>query len=160
MRLFGMTDLVGREGNKRSKRISVFAAGTFLVLCLSAAVLARFLPYDPAAAAGSETFWDFFTMIGTMLLPVASVCFAKRLFAGHRFRFVLSWLVGFLIPWSLLIYEVLFPNVPPEGSYLTETEECVGITIFIAILSLLLNIFDSLAERLLHKLKRREIRYV
>ena len=140
--------------NNRSKRIAVFVAGAVLALCLTAAVVARFLPYDPAAAAGSETVWDYFALIGTMLIPVASVCFAKRMFAGHRFRFVLSWLVGFLIPWSLLIHEVFFPNVPPEGSYLTETEECVGITIFIAILSLVINFFDSLAERLLSKLKR------
>ena len=88
--------------NNRSKKTSVFVAGAALALCLAAVVAVRFQTYDPAAPAGSETILDYLLLAGVWLVPFASVCFAKRLFEGRRFRFALSWLVGFLIPWLLL----------------------------------------------------------
>ena len=134
------------------KRYTVFAAGVALALCLAAAVAVRFQTYDPAIPAGSETILDHCLLAGVWLVPFASVCFAKRLFEGHRFRFALSWLVGFLIPWLLLVYETYFPHTPPEGSYCTEAEQCLGFAVLIAIISGAINVFDSVAERLLCKL--------
>lgn len=83
----------------RLKKIPVLAAGLALALCLTAVVALRFRTYDPSVPAGSETILDYCLLAGVWLVPFASVCFAKRLFEGHRFRFALSWLVGFLIPW-------------------------------------------------------------
>ena len=145
-------NLTQQTGNNRSKRIPVLAAGIALALCLGAVVAVRFQTYDPAAPAGSETVLDYFLLAGVWLVPFASVCFAKRLFDGCRFRFVLSWLVGFLIPWLLLVYETYFPHTPPEGSYCTETEQCLGFAVMIAIISGAINVFDSFVERMLCKL--------
>ena len=138
--------------NNRSKKTSVFVAGAALALCLAAVVAVRFQTYDPAAPAGSETILDYLLLAGVWLVPFASVCFAKRLFEGRRFRFALSWLVGFLIPWLLLVYETYFPHTPPEGSYCTEAEQCLGFAAMIAIISGGINVFDSLVERMLCKL--------
>lgn len=91
-------NLTQQTGNNRSKRIPVFAAGIALALCLAAVVAARFKTYDPSVPAESETILDYCLFAGVWLVPFASVCFAKRLFEGRRFRFALSWLVGFLIP--------------------------------------------------------------
>ena len=139
----------------RLKRIPVLVAGLALALCLAAAVFAlHFRTYDPSVPAGDETILDYCLMAGCWLVPFASVCFAKRLFAGHRFRFALSWLVGFLIPWLLLVYETYFPHVPPEGSYCTKAEQCLGFAVMIAIVSGAINVLDSFVERLLCKLAR------
>ena len=140
------------QTNKRPKRIAVFATGTALALCLAAVVAARFQTYDPSEPAGSETILDYCLLAGVWLVPVASVCFAKRLFVGHRFRFALSWLVGFLIPWLLLVYELYFPHVPPEGSYCTKAEQCFQFAILVAIITGVINAIDSLVEWLLCKL--------
>ena len=145
-------NLTQQTGNNRSKRIPVLAAGMALALCLGAVVAVRFQTYDPAAPAGSETILDYLLLAGVWLVPFASVCFAKRLFEGRRFRFVLSWLVGFLIPWLLLVYETYFPHTPPEGSYCTEAEQCLGFAVMIAIISGAINVFDSFVERMLCKL--------
>ncbi|MBQ8124502.1 MAG: hypothetical protein IJ173_01315 [Kiritimatiellae bacterium] len=138
------------------RKIPVLAAGIALALCLAAVFGGSCLPYDPAGAGGDESFLECCAVCcvvaGVMFLPVASVCFAKRLFAGRRFRFILSWLVGFLIPWLLLVYETYFPQVPPEGSYCTEVEQCFQFAIFIAIITGVVNAVDSLVERLLCKL--------
>ena len=138
------------------RKIPVLAAGMALVLCLAAIFVGSCLPYDPAGEGGDEPFLEccivYCAVAGLMLLPVASVCFAKRLFAGCRFRFILSWLVGFLIPWLLLVYETYFPQVPPEGSYCTEAEQCFHFAIFIVIITGVINAVDSLVERLLCKL--------
>ena len=107
-------NLTQQTGNNRSKRIPVFAAGIALALCLAAVVAVRFKTYDPSVPAESETILDYCLFAGVWLVPFASVCFAKRLFEGRRFRFALSWLVGFLIPWLLLVYETYFPHTPPE----------------------------------------------
>ena len=97
-------NLTQQTGNNRSKRIPVFAAGIALALCLAAVVAVRFKTYDPSVPAESETILDYCLFAGVWLVPFASVCFAKRLFEGRRFRFALSWLVGFLIPWLLLAH--------------------------------------------------------
>ena len=138
--------------NNRSKKTSVFVAGAALALCLAAVVAVRFQIYDPSASAGSETILDYCLLAGVWLVPFASVCFAKRLFEGHRFRFALSWLVGFLIPWLLLVYETYFPHTPPEGSYCTEVEQCFLFAIFIAITTGVINAADSFVEWMLCKL--------
>ena len=138
--------------NNRSKKTSVFVAGTALALCLAAVVAVRLRTYDPSASAGSETILDYCLLFGVWLVPFASVCFAKRLFEGHRFRFALSWLVGFLIPWLLLVYETYFPHAPLEGSYCTEVEQCFLFAIFVAIITGVINAVDSLVEWLLCKL--------
>ena len=140
------------QTNKRPKWIAVFASGAVLALCLVAVVAVRFQTYDPSASAGSETILDYCLLAGVWLVPFAAVCFAKRLFDGHRFRFALSWLVGFLVPWLLLVYETYFPHTPPEGSYCTEAEQCLGFAVMIAIISGAINVFDSFVERLLCKL--------
>lgn len=134
------------------KKIPVLAAGLTLALCLAAVVALRFRTYDPSVPAGNETILDYCLLAGFWLVPFASVCFAKRLFEGHRFRFALSWLVGFLIPWSVLVYETYFPHVPPEGSYCTEAEQCLGFAVMIAVVSGAINVLDSFVERLLCKL--------
>lgn len=133
------------------KRNTVVAATFVLLLCLSAAVAVRFRTYDPAASADSDTILDYCIFAGMALIPIASVCFAKSLFIGQRFRFMLSWLVGFLIPWALLVYEIFCPKTPPEGSYCTKAEECIQAAIFIAVITGVVNGFDSLVERLLAK---------
>lgn len=138
--------------NNISKKTSVFVAGAALALCLAAVVAVRFQTYDPSASAGSETILDYCLLAGVWLVPFASVCFAKRLFEGHRFRFALSWLVGFLIPWLLLVYETYFPHAPPEGSYCTEVEQCFLFAIFIAITTGVINAADSFVEWMLCKL--------
>ena len=79
-----------QTGNNRTKRIPVLAAGMALALCLGAFVAVRFQTYDPAVPAGSETILDYLLLAGAWLVPFASVCFAKRLFEGRRFRFALS----------------------------------------------------------------------
>ena len=145
-------NLTQQTGNNRSKRIPVLAAGVALALCLAAVVAVRFQTYDPAAPAGSETILDYLLLAGVWLVPVASVCFAKRLFEGRRFRFALSWLVGFLIPWLLLVYETYFPHIPPEGSYCTEAELCLGFAVMMAVISGAISGFDFFVERLLCKL--------
>lgn len=144
-----------QQGDNRPRRIAVFAAGVALALCLAAAVAVRFQTYDPAASAGSETFLDYCLFAGLWLVPFASVCFAKRLFYGCRFRFVLSWLVGFLIPWALLVYETCFPHSPQEGSYCTKTWEVFQSAFFVIIVTGVINGFDSLIERLLCKFGNR-----
>lgn len=148
----GIMNLTQQTGNNRSKKIPVLAAGAALALCLGAVVAIRFKTCDPAVPAGSETILDYCLFAGVWLVPFASVCFAKRLFEGYRFRFALSWLVGFLIPWLLLVYETYFPHTPPEGSYCTEAEQCLGFAAMIAIISGGINVFDSLVERMLCKL--------
>lgn len=136
-----------------TKKNSVLAAGGVLFLCMSAVFAVRFRTYDPAASADSDTIFDYCIFAGMALLPVASVCFAKSLFVGRRFRFPLSWLVGFLIPWAVLVYEIFYPKTPPEGSSCTKAEECLGIAILVAIITGAVNGFDSLVERLLAKLE-------
>ena len=143
---------VMQQTGNRSRRIAVLASGIVLTLCLAAVVAYRFQTYDPAVPAGSETFLDYCLLAGMWLVPFSSVCFAKRLFEGHRFRFALSWLVGFLIPWMLLVYETFFPHVPPEGSYCTEAEACLQFAILIALVTGGINVFDSLVERQLCRL--------
>ena len=143
-----------QQTNNWSRRIAVLTTGTALALCLTAVVACRFQTYDPAAPAGSETILDYCLFAGMWLVPFASVCFTKRLFAGHRFRFVLSWLVGFLIPWLLLVYETYFPHTPPEGSYCTEAEQCLGFAVLVAIVTGVINVVDSLVELLLCKLSK------
>lgn len=145
-------NLTQQTGNNRSKRIPVFAAGIALALCLAAVVAVRFKTYDPSVPAESETILDYCLFAGVWLVPFASVCFAKRLFEGRRFRFALSWLVGFLIPWLLLVYETYFPHIPPEGSYCTEAEQCLLSAIFIAIITGVINAADSFVEWMLCKL--------
>ena len=113
-----------RTSNVR-KRNTVLAAAAVLFLCLASVVAIRFRTYDPAASSD--------------------------LFIGRRFRFLLSWLVGFLIPWAVLVYEIFYPKTPPEGSYCTKAEECLGIAILVAIITGAVNGFDSLVERLLAK---------
>lgn len=131
------------------KGVSCALAVTALALCLAAVVAVRFQTYDPSASAGSETILDYCLLAGVWLVPFASVCFAKRLFERHRFRFALSWLVGFLIPWLLLVYETYFPYTPPEGSYCTKVEQCFLFAIFVAVITGVINAVDSLVERLL-----------
>lgn len=145
--------------NGRLKKIPVLAAGSALALCLAAVVAARCRTYDPSVPAGSETILDYCLMAGVWLVPFASVCFAKRLFEGHRFRFALSWLVGFLIPWLLLVHETYVPHTPPEGSYCTEAEQCLGFAVLIAIISGTINVFDSFVEWLLCKLGNWRLRF-
>ena len=140
-----------QTGDDGLKSAPVLAAGAALALCLAAAVAVRFRPYDPAAPAGSETILDYCLLFGVWLVPFASVCFARRLFEGSRFRFALSWLVGFLVPWLLLVYETYFPHVPPEGSYCTEAEQCLQVTAFAAIATGVINVLDSFVERMLCK---------
>ena len=139
-----------RTSNVR-KRNTVLAAAAVLFLCLASVVAIRFRTYDPAASADSDTLFDYCIFAGMALLPVASVCFAKSLFIGRRFRFLLSWLVGFLIPWAVLAYEIFNPKMPPEGSYGTKAEDCLLSAILIAVVTGAINGFDSLAERLLAK---------
>lgn len=148
-----------QTGNSRLKNIPVLAAGLALALCLAAVVAVRCRTYDPSVLAGSETILDGCLLAGFWLVPFASVCFAKRLFEGHRFRFALSWLVGFLIPWLLLVYETYFPHTPPEGSYCTKAEQCLGFAVLIAILSGAINAFDSFVEWLLCKLSNGRLRF-
>lgn len=148
-------NLTQQTSSDRLKKIPVFAAGVALALCLAAVVAYRFQTYDPAVPAGSETILDYCILAGVWLVPFASVCFAKRLFEGHRFRFALSWLVGFLIPWLLLVYETYFPHVPPEGNYSTEAEQCIQFAIFVAIITGVVNVFDSFVERMLCKWSNR-----
>lgn len=136
----------------RLRRIAVFVAGTALALCLAAVVVVRFQTYDSSAPVEDETISDYCLMVGVWLVPVASVCFAKRLFEGHRFRFVLSWLIGFLIPWLLLVYETYFPHTPLEGSYCTEAEACIQFAILMAAITGIINVFDSVVEMLIYKL--------
>jgi len=119
-----------------TKRNSVLAAGAVLFLCMSAVFAVRFRTYDPATSADSDTLFDYCIFAGMVLLPVASVCFAKSLFVGRRFRFSLSWLVGFLMSWVFLL----------------KAQVCLGSAIFGAIITLIINGFDSLVERLLAKL--------
>ena len=139
-----------RTSNVR-KRNTVLAAASVLFLCLASVVAIRFRTYDPAASSDSDTLFDYCIFAGMALLPVASVCFAKSLFIGQRFRFLLSWLVGFLIPWAVLVYEIFYPKTPPEGSYCTKAEECFGIAILVVVITGTVNGFDSLVERLLAK---------
>ena len=148
-------NLTQQTGNNRSKKLPVLVAGTALALCLGAVAAVRFQTYDPAAPAGSETFLDYCLIAGVWLVPFASVCFAKRLFEGRRFRFALSWLIGFLIPWLLLVYETYFPHTPPEGSYCTEAEQCLQFAIFVAIMTGMINVFDSFVEQMLCNLRNR-----
>ena len=129
------------------KGVPCALAVTALALCLAAVVAVRFQTYDPSASAGSETILDYCLLAGVWLVPFASVCFAKRLFEGRRFRFALSWLVGFLIPWLLLVYETHFPHTPPEGSYCTKVEQCFLFAIFVAVITGVINAVDSLVER-------------
>lgn len=140
-----------QTGNSRLKNIPVLAAGLALALCLAAVVAVHCRPYDPSIPAGNETILDYCLLAGVWLVPFASVCFAKRLFVGHRYRFALSWLVGFLIPWSLLVYETYFPHTPPEGSYCTEAEQCLWFAVLIVIMSGTINVFDSFVEWMLRK---------
>ena len=118
-----------------TKRNSVLAAGAVLFLCMSAVFAVRFRTYDPAASADSDTIFDYCIFAGVALLPVASVCFAKSLFVGRRFRFPLSWLVGFLMTWVFLL----------------KAQVCFGSAVFGAIITLIIYGFDSLMERLLAK---------
>ena len=150
-------NLVQHRGNG-PRGIAVFASGAVLALCLAAVVAVRFQTYDPAASAGSETFLDYCLWAGLWLAPFASVCFAKRLFEGRRFRFALSWLVGFLIPWLLLVYETYFPHTPPEGSYCTEVEQCFLFAILVAIITGVINAADSFVEWMLCKLGNGRLR--
>ena len=152
-------NLTQQTGNDRSKKTPVLAAGVALALCLGAFVAVHFQTYDPAVPAGGETILGYCLFAGVWLVPFASVCFAKRLFEGHRFRFVISWLVGFLIPWLLLVYETYFPHAPPEGSYFTEAGECLGFAAMIAIISGAINVFDSFVERMLCRLSSGCIRF-
>lgn len=149
-------DFMQQQRDNRPGKIAVFAAGIVLALCLAASVSVRFQTYDPAASAGSETFLDYCLFAGVWLVPFASVAFAKRLFDGHRFRFALSWLVGFLIPWLLLVYETYFPHTPPEGSYCTKIEECFQCAFFIAIVTGVICGLDSLIEWALCKFGNRQ----
>ena len=155
----GIMNLTQQTGNNRSKKIPVLAAGAALALCLGAVVAIRFKTCDPAVPAGSETILDYCLFAGVWLVPVASVCFAKRLFQGHRFRFALSWLVGFLVPWLLLVYETLFPHTPPEGSYCTKPEACFQFAILVAIITGVINAVDSLVELMLCKLGSGRLRF-
>lgn len=145
------------QTSNRPKWIAVFATGTALTLCLAAVVAVRFQTHDPSASAGSETILDHCLLAGAWLVPITSVCFAKRLFEGHRFRFALSWLIGFLIPWLFLVYETFFPHVQPEGSYCTDVEQCFQFAIFVAVATGVINGFDSLAEWLLSRLSGRRL---
>lgn len=125
-----------RTSNVR-KRNTVLAAAAVLILCLASVVAIRFRTYDPAASADSDTIFDYCIFAGMALPPpVASVCFAKSLFVGRRFRFPLSWLVGFLMTWVFLL----------------KAQVCFGSAVFGAIITLIINGFDSLVERLLAKL--------
>ena len=133
------------------KRKTIVAAAVVLFLCLASVVAIRFRTYDPAASADSDTLFDYCIFAGMALLPVASVCFAKSLFIGRRFRFLLSWLVGFLIPWSVLVYGIFYPKTPPEGSYFTKLEVCLQIAVLVTVITWAINGFDSLVERLLAK---------
>lgn len=137
------------QTNDRLKKAPVIAAGIALALCLAAVVIVHFNPYDPAIPSDGETIFDYCLVSGVWLLPVSSICFAKRLFEGRRFRFALSWLVGFLIPWSLFLCEIFFPRIPSEGSCCTNLEVCLYITIVIATITGAINVADSLARRLL-----------
>ena len=148
-----------RHRDNRPRGIAFFASAAVLALCLEAVVAVRFQTYDPSASAGSETILDYCLWTGVWLVPFASVCFAKRLFEGRRFRFALSWLVGFLIPWLLLVYETYFPHTPPEGSYCTEIEQCFLFAIFVAIITGVINAADSLVERMLCKLGNGRLRF-
>ena len=148
------------QTNNSPRKFSVIAAGVALVLCLAAVVVVRFQPYDPATPSDGETIIDYCLLAGAWLVPFASVCFAKRLLEGRRFRFALSWLVGFMIPWALLLYETFFPHVPPEGSYCTKAEECLHLAIVLAVMSGAINASDSLVERLLCKCRNRSLRVV
>lgn len=133
------------------KRNSVIAAGVVLLLCPASVVALRFRTYDPAGSADSATLFDYCIIAGTVLLPVASVCFAKSLFSGLRLRFLLSWLVGFIITEILAVCSILWPALPPEGSYATKTEECIGVSILIALITGAMTCFDSLLEFLLNR---------
>lgn len=133
------------------KRQTIVAAAVVLFSCLASVVAIRFRTYDPAASADSDTLFDYCIFAGMALLPVASVCFAKSLFIGRRFRFLLSWLVGFLIPWSVLVYGIFYPKTPPEGSYCTKAEVCLQVAVLVAVITGAINGFDSLVERLLAK---------
>ena len=145
-------NLAQQAGSNGSKKTPVIAAGAALALCLAAVVAVRFQTYDPSVPAGSETILDHCLFVGAWLVPFASVCFARRLFEGHRLRSALSWLVGFLVPWLLLVYETYFPHTPPEGSYCTEAEQCLGFAVMMAVISGAINGFDFFVERMLCKL--------
>lgn len=133
------------------KRKTFLVAAVVLFLSLASVVAIRFRTYDLAVSVDSDTLFDYCIFAGMALLPVASVCFAKSLFTGRRFRFLLSWLVGFLIPWMVLVYEILHPKTQSEGSYCTKAEECLQIAILVAVVTVVVNGFDSLVERLLAK---------
>ena len=50
-------------------------------------------------------------------------------------QFLLSWLVGFLIPWSVLVYGIFYPKTPPEGSYCTKAEVCLQVAVLVAVIT-------------------------
>ena len=108
---------------------------------------------DPAAsAAESDTAIDCLVLIGMWLTPLATIIFVKRLLDGWRFKFVVAWLVGFFVPFGFIAYDIFFPNHPPEGSYGTNTETCLGIGIFLFAATGLMNCLDSLVTRLLRRM--------
>ena len=132
---------------------TIIAGALVLALCLSAVVASRLMAYDPAASADSDTILDYLVLAGMWLTPVAAVILAKSIFAVRRFGFAISWITGFLVSFGLLAYEIFFPNTPPEGDYGTKTGTCIGLAIFIAIVTGLINFFDSLIDRQLCKCK-------
>ena len=134
---------------------NIIAAAVALLLCLAACAASRFVPLDPAAKADSEPVWIYIIIAGMWITPFAAIYCAKILLTGRRYRFLLSWLIGFLITDVFILCAILWPTVPPEGSYATKTEECVGMSILMALITGAITGFDSLLEFVLKWIEAR-----
>lgn len=130
-----------------------------VMLCIAANAILRFMPDDPAASADSDTLLTCCLVFGAFFTPVPIVYLAKRLFEGKRFRFLLSWLVGFLMVDIPMLCCILFPRSHEEGYYMSKAEECVMMSVFMLVIIGMLNMFDSLVEWWLDKLKARFARH-
>ena len=137
------------------KNGNIVVAVATVLLCLVACAVSRFVPFDPAATADSEPLWIYIIIVGMWMTPFAVIYCAKILLAGRRYRFLLSWLIGFLTTDILLVCSILWPAVPPEGSYATKTEECIGMSILIILITGAITGFDSSLEFLLKRIEAR-----
>ena len=148
MSKYGSPTLSHGKGN-------IIAAVATLFLCLVVCAVSRFVSSNPAASADSEPLWIYIIAVGIWMTPFAAIYCAKILLSVRRYRFMFSWFAGFFITYILLICSILWPAVPPEGSYATKTEECIGMSILMALITGAITGFDSLLEFLLKRFEAR-----